>query len=642
MGSKNRISIEMKLGITIFLSILSSCFFMGLHLKLFTATSLVRALLVSIFFTIVILIIFRKKFLKPLEDITNALEFSEGSISTEILQKYNLRNNEIGDLAKSLTEMENRLKRYADTVNHIIEGKNAPIIKPDCNRDFLMAGLYKIINNNKVMLDELDNIVKAMTKGDFKERANENEFKGNWRKIIQKFNHVMDEIHRPVDIAREYLKNVANGENDTVKIVLSEYEGDIKDLMKNIIAVANSMDNIFDEIVDLSKEAINGNLSYRANTSKHLGAYSRMIGGINETIDAIIKPIQEASLVLQQFAKGNLSQRIEGDYQGDHVKIKLAVNSMSQKIQVYISDISDVLSEIANKNFDIGIERDYLGDFSELKDSINHIIGQLSHVLEEMNTTSDQVELAVNQVAASSQSLSQGATEQASSIEEINATIIQVAEQTNQNAEKADMANELSIKAKADALKGNEQMTVMLAAMNEIKESSQNISKIIKVIDDIAFQTNILALNAAVEAARAGEQGKSFAVVAQEVRDLAARSAEAARETTEIIDRSITKVEDGYTIANQTTEALSKIVDGISDTEDIVRLITISSSEQAKAIREIGQAIEQISHITQSNTATAEENAASSAEMAEQTHQLRGMMSEFKLKNAFKKEIGSI
>jgi methyl-accepting chemotaxis protein len=227
--------------------------------------------------------------------------------------------------------------------------------------------------------------------------------------------------------------------------------------------------------------------------------------------------------------------------------------------------------------------------------------------------------------------LSQGSTEQASSIEEITASMTQVSAQTKQNAANANQANQLALAAKENAVEGNGQMQGMVKAMAEINDSSSNISKIIKVIDEIAFQTNILALNAAVEAARAGQHGKGFAVVAEEVRNLAARSANAAKETTEMIENSIRKVEAGTEIANNTASALNKIVDGVAKAAELVGDIASASNEQATGIAQINQAISQVAQVVQTNSATAEESAAASEELSSQAELLKNAVNRFRL-----------
>ncbi len=264
--------------------------------------------------------------------------------------------------------------------------------------------------------------------------------------------------------------------------------------------------------------------------------------------------------------------------------------------------------------------------FKKLVDENNHVLGNIREA-------SIQVTTGSKQVASASQSLAQGSTEQASALEQVSASIEEIAQRTKINATEANDANKLVIDTKAGAMKGNEQMNEMMVAMEEINQSSENISKIIKVIDDIAFQTNILALNAAVEAARAGSHGKGFAVVAEEVRNLAAKSAQAASETAELIENSIVKVERGSKLAAETRVALSDIVGNIDKIVNIISDIASASNEQATAVAQIDQALSQVSDVVQSNSATSEQCAAASEELSNQAMRLRELIARFKLKD---------
>ncbi|MDI6631897.1 MAG: methyl-accepting chemotaxis protein, partial [Thermoanaerobacteraceae bacterium] len=291
-------------------------------------------------------------------------------------------------------------------------------------------------------------------------------------------------ISRPVNKLAQMADKLARGD------VNVDIEVNTKDeiglLSKSFKTMTDTVKAMVEETLMLSKAAVEGRLQTRGNADKFEGSYREIVQGINETLDATLKPINEAAECLKEMAKGNLDVAVTGDYRGDHAIIKNALNTTL--------------------------------------DAINEILAQVSVAVE-------QVAAGAQQVSNASQALAQGATESAASVQEITASMQEITVQTKQNAENATQANQLGDQAKASAMRGNEQMAEMVRAMNAINESAANISKIIKAIDEIAFQTNLLALNAAVEAARAGKHGKGFAVVAEEVRNLAERSAKAAKET---------------------------------------------------------------------------------------------------------------
>lgn len=309
---------------------------------------------------------------------------------------------------------------------------------------------------------------------------------------------------------------------------------------------------------------------------------------------------------------------------------------ISRIIKKPINELLGVSREIANGSLDVEIDIDTKDEIGKLAKAFDIMVTNVNEVMTNINSASEQVASGAKQVSDSSMDLSQGSTEQASSVEELTASVEEISSQTQLNAEHAMNAKNISEEAKRNAERGNEDMEQMLVAMKEINESSSNISKIIKVIDEIAFQTNILALNAAVEAARAGQHGKGFAVVAEEVRNLAARSANAAKETTDMIEDSIRKAEDGTRIANETAVALHKIVDGVTEAANLINNIALASNEQAIAIEQINQGINQIADVVQNTSATSEETAAASEELSSQADLLQEQVQRFKLKRTYK------
>ncbi|WP_043932402.1 methyl-accepting chemotaxis protein [Bacillus sp. EB01] len=308
-----------------------------------------------------------------------------------------------------------------------------------------------------------------------------------------------------------------------------------------------------------------------------------------------------------------------------------------RNIRKPIEKMVETAEQIAEGNLDVQISINTKDEIGALASAFRKMSNNLNQTMLEIQTAADQVASGSRQISESSISLSQGATEQASSVEQLSATVEEISAQTKHNADHASEANRLAEITRQSAEEGNTRMNEMLKAMDDIHESSESIFKIIKVIDEIAFQTNILALNAAVEAARAGQHGKGFAVVADEVRSLAARSAKAAKETSELIEGSIRKADGGMKIADETATALEKILEDIAKVATHIHDISVASNEQSIGISQINQGIMQVSQVIQSNSATSEQGAVASEQLSNQAEALRSKVGQFKLKNTINK-----
>ena len=337
-------------------------------------------------------------------------------------------------------------------------------------------------------------------------------------------------------------------------------------------------------------------------------------------------PLQQTASMLAELENGHLGTRLALHRKDE---IGLMAESMDRFADSLQHEVVDSLQKLADGNLDFQVVPHDDNDL--LRRSLQKLGEDLNGIMSQILIAGDEISSASEQVADASQSLSQGATEQAASLEEISASLNQTSSQTTTNAENAGQAKQLSMATREAAEKGSSQMAAMVAAMGDINEAGQNISKIIKTIDEIAFQTNLLALNAAVEAARAGQHGKGFAVVAEEVRNLAARSAKAAAETAELIEGSVAKTENGSAIAAQTAAALTEIVDGVSKVSDLVAEIAAASNDQAQGVAEINQGVGQIDMVTQQNTASAQQSAAAAEEMSAQAAELKRMLQRFTL-----------
>ncbi|ADH85364.1 methyl-accepting chemotaxis protein [Desulfurivibrio alkaliphilus] len=345
------------------------------------------------------------------------------------------------------------------------------------------------------------------------------------------------------------------------------------------------------------------------------------------TARAITNPIQQTVTMIREMAKGRLDSRLHMTRTDE---IGVMAKTMDEFADTLQNQVVAGLQKLAQG--DLTFEAQAHDEQDVIGNALVKTNADLNRTVGEILSATEQIAAGANQVSSASQSLSQGATESAASLEEITSSMTEMASQTKLNAENSTQANQLAGEARQAAESGNEQMEKMMAAMTEINEAGQNISKIIKVIDEIAFQTNLLALNAAVEAARAGRHGKGFAVVAEEVRNLAARSAKAAKETAELIEGSVAKTENGTEIATQTSESLKKIVRVITKATDLVGEIAAASNEQAQGISQVNEGLSQIDQVTQTNTANAEEGAAAAEELSSQANHLRGLMGVFTIK----------
>lgn len=346
----------------------------------------------------------------------------------------------------------------------------------------------------------------------------------------------------------------------------------------------------------------------------------------------VIRPIVKVKRESERLAKGELSLHFESTCRNDDMSsLGQSLDLAIAEITTYVNDIARSMGEIANQNFNIQPSQPFVGDFKPIEDSITKMIFSMSSILSQMDIAADQVSSGANQVSSGAQSLAQGATEQASSVEELSATINEISAQIKRNAESANKASTMSNSATTAITANNVQMQLLMSSMHDIDAKSKEIRKIIKTIEDIAFQTNILALNAAVEAARAGSAGKGFAVVADEVRNLAGKSADAAKNTTALIEDSLSAIDNGVRLAQATADDLLSVVDGANETTQTITEISHATNEQAQAISQITLGLDQISSVVQTNSASSQESAAASQELSSQAALLKQIIDDFEL-----------
>ena len=493
----------------------------------------------------------------------------------------------------------------------------------------LAQSAQTLVKTLKRLISDMDHMADDHDKGKISTFIEAASFDGEYGTVAEKINDMMKSAMETQNKVVGTFMEIADG---NFAADMERLPGEKAQLNDAVNDMRTRIKTVSDEIKFLiNAAAVKGDLAVNINEEKYNGGWRDIMKGLNELAVAVDTPIVEIRDVMARLGEGRFDKKVLGNYPGDFLIIKDAVNGTIDALNGYISEMGLCLADIAEGDLTHNITREYIGDFTAIKESINHINSTLHKTMSEINSASAQVLSGARQISNSAMDLANGATEQASSVQELSASIDIINLQTQQNSENADEANSLSNKSTENAQEGNEAMKQMLEAMLHIKDSSNNISQIINVIQDIAFQTNLLSLNAAVEAARAGEHGKGFSVVAEEVRNLATRSQAAATETTGLIEDSINRVETGSGIAESTAGALDVIVSNASEILQIINNISTSSREQAEAVSQVSIGLSQISQVVQSNSAVSEETAAAAEELNSQAEILQQLVGYFRL-----------
>ena len=493
----------------------------------------------------------------------------------------------------------------------------------------LAKSTQTLVTTLQQLIHDMDRMANDHDAGEIDSFIDATQFDGEYNTVAEKINAMLSSTLATQDKVVGTFMEIADGNFEVQMERLPGKKAKLNDAVDDMRTRIEAVSGEINFLIDAA--AVKGNLNVSIEEGKYKGGWRNIMTGLNNLADAVNRPIQEIRDVMGRLNEGHFDKKVTGNYPGDFSEIKNAVNAMVNDMSEYVREIDVCLTAIAGGDLTKRTTMRFDGEFVKIGESINNISETLHKTMAEINAASDQVLSGAKQISTSAMDLANGATTQASSVEELNASIDIINQQTRQNADNADEANQLSTKSSENALQGNDAMKQMLEAMVAIKESSNSISQIIKTIQDIAFQTNLLSLNAAVEAARAGEHGRGFGVVAEEVRNLASRSQTAATETTELIENSINRVESGSDIAETTAASLDKIVSNASEVLSIINSISTASRDQAEAVSQVSIGLNQISQVIQSNSAVSEETAAASEELNSQAEILQQLVAYFKL-----------
>jgi len=489
----------------------------------------------------------------------------------------------VNDTLNSVIGPLNVAARYVES---IANGEIPAKITDTYNGDFntIKNNLNQAIEAVNMLVADTGMLVKAAVEGKLATRADASKHHGDYGKIVQGVNETLDAVIGPLNVAARYVESISKGQ--IPEKIATNYSGDFNTIKNNLNQCVDAVNLLVADAIMLSKAAVEGKLSTRADASKHQGDFHKIVQGVNQTLDSVLAPINEAAQVLEKLSQRDLRARVKGIYQGDHAKIKESLNATGEALH-------DALLRVAE--------------------------------------AVEQVSSATGQIASSSQSVAGGASQQASALEETSSSLESMSAMTKRSAHNAQQANGLAQTARGAASEGVSAMEQMGSAMTKIRTSAEGTSQIIKDINEIAFQTNLLALNAAVEAARAGEAGRGFAVVAEEVRSLALRSKEAANKTEVLIKESVRQAEEGEITAKGVSSKLGEIVAGVTKVTDIVAEISSSTKEQASGIDQVNRAVAEMNKVTQQNAANSEESSSAAAELSSQADELAAMIGAFQL-----------
>jgi methyl-accepting chemotaxis protein len=413
--------------------------------------------------------------------------------------------------------------------------------------------------------------------------------------------------------------------------VQSQYEGDFDTLMQSLWRIRESVESLIEEIRLLINAAEMGDLKARSDNRMLRGEYRMALDNINCLLDLIIKPINESATVLGNIAVGQFDRRVEGDYKGDHAIIKNALNDTVNSMKLVLTDLTSQMSYMAKGDYTKRIVSDYLGEWGDMKSAYNQTVNSVRYVLNQTRDSSQAVDGAAESLGVLSHELSQASTEQSASIRDIMQSVDGFANQIHNNATNTVKANELIKQVDAKTEICNQSMLGLEQSMEKLSQSSAAILKLGSVINEISLQTNLLALNAAVEAARAGEHGKGFAVVADEVRNLAVRSAKSVEETTALVEQSLVDIKTSKLKTGETAADLRAIQEDMQRVTRLIEEIKHTSQMQSDTSQQILSGIEQISIATDISSKTAEKTANASESLIKQSEKMIELMGQFVL-----------
>ncbi len=478
---------------------------------------------------------------------------------------------------------------------------------------------------------DINALVQSAIAGQLSKRLTLDDKTGFPRDIAENINSLLDTIETPFKTVGDYLKNIADG--ILPDKITADYQGDFGVLKTNMNRTSGTLKGFIDSIAYVSDEHDKGDIDVQIDTNMFQGAYKTMAQSINDMVAGHVAVKKKAMACVKAFGEGNFDAPLE-IFLGKKAFINDIIEQVRTNLKSLISDTGMLAEAALDGRIQTRADASkHPGDFRKIVEGVNATLETIVNPIITVKSAIDSISTAAKEISAGNADLSHRTEQQAASLEETASSMEELASTVKQNADNAKQANQMALSASDVAVKGGNVVQQVVETMYSINESSRKIVDIISVIDGIALQTNILALNAAVEAARAGEQGRGFAVVASEVRNLAQRSAAAAKEIKGLIGDSVEKVEDGSKLVGEAGKTMGEIVASVKRVADIMADISAASAEQSSGIDQVNHAVTQMDEVTQQNAALVEEAAAAAESLEEQADTLAQTVSHFRLES---------